>query len=147
MRLYYTGKNKESHRLIGNQLWDFAEKDQDYEIKIEKRTVLRTVSQNKYYRILLYYVATHIGDWTDAAHEEMKRMFNPKVIYVPVTGEEKTIGGSTARLTKEEFTNYIDAIKNWLLIEHNCNTPDPQDDNFGDEYEKIKKEYERMISA
>ena len=77
----------------------------------------RTHWQNRYYHGVV--IKTLMGDETfggytkDEVHKTFKVLFNVK---------------STAKLSKEEFTEYLDSIVRWSAEEHQIMIPDPYED-------------------
>lgn len=77
----------------------------------------RTHWQNRYYHGVV--IKTLMGDETfggytkDEVHKTLKVLFNVK---------------STAKLSKEEFTEYLDSIVRWSAEEHQIMIPDPYED-------------------
>ncbi len=52
-------------------------------------------------------------------HELMKYLFLRKRKKCPITKRYRTVEGSTAKLTKKQFTDYIEAIEQWYFKEFN----------------------------
>lgn len=78
-----------------------AHESKRIEIFIDEYIPKRTISQNKYYRVLLKYLSEATGHTSREMGLEMKKRFlkdiNCNVI-------------STADLTKKEFTEYLDKV-------------------------------------
>ena len=84
----------------------------NYVIPLDK-DLTRTLSQNSlYWPVYVGIVADHLGYFPDALHEEYKLMFNPKDSKL-VPGAK--VGGSTKRMTRQEFSDYLEKIKIWAF--------------------------------
>lgn len=95
----------------------------EYTIPLDEQ-LLRTIPQNKlYWPVYVKIVADHCGYFPDEMHEEYKLMFNAK--------DSKTIpgakvGGSTTRMTRKEFSEYLEKIRFWAQQTHGIILPDPE---------------------
>jgi hypothetical protein len=83
----------------------------------------RTVQQNRYYRLVLSWIAEHTGDDPEYLHEFFKKRFN--TIQFSFAGEDETIGGSTARLDYDAFWQYVERVRQFALEKVGVVTPDP----------------------
>lgn len=90
-------------------------RDWEYEIKSYRRT--RSTEQNRYYRWLLSIIEKETGVSTDEVHEKMRMKF----LYVPESWVHLAYTKSTTSLKTDEFSEYIENIKNfmaqfWILL-------------------------------
>ena len=96
-----------------------------YTIPLDKQLV-RTIPQNKlYWPVYVHIVADHLGYFPDEMHEEYKLMFNAK--------DSKTmpgakVGGTTTRMTRKEFTEYLEKIRIWAMQLHGINLPEAENE-------------------
>jgi len=89
---------------------------QRIELTICKERHQRSLSQNKYYwGVIIEILSDNFGYEKEEMHEELKRKFNPKPSRIDY---DKTFGGSTAKLSTAEFTEYIDGIVRWASTEY-----------------------------
>lgn len=98
----------------------------ELEITIRKRSEKRSNLQNSYYwGVVLPILADHIGhDTVEAMHEDLKLKFNP--VPSKIHPEKKT-GGSTAEMSTEKFTKYVDTVCRWAATDLGCYIPEPED--------------------
>jgi len=95
------------------------------EVTVQKPKKDRTNKQNAYYwGVVLDYIADYTGFETYEVHEEMKRMFNPKPSKF---NPEVTVGGTTTKLTTDEFNEYIEKIIRWAAMTLGVVIPDPNE--------------------
>ena len=86
------------------------------------RDLIRTLPQNSlYWGVYIKIIAEHLGYFPDELHEEFKAMFNAKDSKLE---PGQRISGSTMRLTRKEFTRYLEDIRNWAMIEHEIDLPE-----------------------
>jgi len=94
-------------------IWVFNQCPGPIEIVIRKPSKERSVNQNKYYwGVVLALIAEKTGDSTNALHRNLKAEFLGP-------------GASTAKLSTNDFENYIEQIKAWAGSEHDIIIPDP----------------------
>lgn len=104
--------------------------DGRYEIAVTRYVETRSNAQNRYYHgVIVKGLAEYWGLDHDDAHELIKWHCNPKTLSVvnQQTGEveEKTIGGSTARLNKEEWSEFIERCHRWAAENFDFVIADP----------------------
>jgi hypothetical protein len=93
-----------------------------YELIFRKLKRIRTIRQNKYYWAYLNIIEKETGNDSNELHEYFKRIFlQPKLINV--LGHEIKIPGSTTKLSKLEFSDYIAKIE----VECGIPSPDPNE--------------------
>jgi len=96
-----------------------------YWIEIKKAKSERTLSQNNYLWAVVYpTVAESSGHTPAEIHDVFKRMFlTPR--FIKYKDKEIKIPGSTARLTKVEFGEYIERVRAHVA-EDGITIPDPK---------------------
>ena len=82
--------------------------DNTYEIKPYKKT--RSDAQNRYYRSLLQYIEKETWIDVNDTHEKMRM----KRLLVPESWTQLAYLRSTSSLNTQEFTEYIEKIKNFM---------------------------------
>lgn len=95
-----------------------------YRVRLEPADPCRTNAANRYYwGVVVEAFASYLLDQGDAihatraaemAHEILKQKFLPKTFVDRTTGEALTVGGSSAELSVDEFSRYLDACSVWL---------------------------------
>jgi len=100
------------------------------ELILRRQTHERTNQQNRYLWGVIYkMISDYTGMNQEDVHDFCKLKFNQKFIQVEskTTGEvlEEFIGGSTAKMTTEDFSNYTDSIRNWAASFLSLQIPDP----------------------
>jgi hypothetical protein len=108
-----------------------ALRDGPVEIRIERQRATRSTEQNGWYwSCLVGLVAEHTGYTPDEIHEIYKAKFLPKRLAIADgNGEirgEFVIGGTTARLSTSEFSEYCEAIRGWAAEALGVAIPDPR---------------------
>lgn len=93
--------------------------------KIEYVEATRSLPQNAYYHVYLDVIAGETGHSSEELHELFKKKFLSRRFKL-VLGEHVEIGKSTARLTKSEFSDYLDRISAHTGIE----LPNPADAGY-----------------
>ncbi len=85
--------------------------DGPYELEIRPFEETRRERANRYYRgVVLKMMAEESGATADDLHEQMKLRHNAKVVPDLTTGEEVRIAQSTAKLTVQEFSDYLTLV-------------------------------------
>ena len=86
----------------------------------------RSGAQNRYYwSVVVRLLSETTGYEAEEMHEVLKLKFNRKT--VDVAGEEMDIGGTTTKMTTEQFNEYIGQIQRWAAQELGCIIPDPHE--------------------
>lgn len=97
--------------------------DGDIEVLVRKPKETRTIRQNKYYFAILKLISEHTGEEVEDLHNHFA--------YKWLSNKGKTgklmSRKSTASLTKEEFKEYINRIKEWGTRFLRINFPEPED--------------------
>lgn len=105
-------------------------RDCDLEVVIERKHATRSLAQNAlYWGVYVDLLAEHTGYTPDEVHELLKAKFLPKTLAVTDgNGEIKgefVIGGTTTRLNKIEFGEYLRSIQHWAAEALGVVIPDP----------------------
>lgn len=89
----------------------------------------RSEQANAYYWHVLGLIAEHTGETEDDLHEFFKVKFiSKRVALCDGNGEVKddvVIGGSTSKLSRRDFFDYVENIRHFALTELDVTTPDP----------------------
>jgi len=99
------------------------------DITIKKHRSQRSSDQNAYYwGVVIPILADYFGhDNPEDMHEDLKLKFNPVKSKID---SDKIIGGSTAKMSTEEFfcyeTSYVERICRWASMEYGVYIPPPQ---------------------
>lgn len=81
----------------------------DLEIRLFEET-RRGRANRFYWGVVLKLIAVESGYTADDLHEVFKLRHNSKVVADPVTGEETRIAKSTATLSIDEFSVYLERV-------------------------------------
>lgn len=88
------------------------------------RELARTLPQNSlYWGVYVKIIADYLGYFPDELHAELKLLFNPKDSRL-VLGEK--VGGTTTKMTRKEFTEYLEKIRIWAMQEHWIDLPEAE---------------------
>lgn len=99
--------------------------NQDVWISIEVEENKRSPTQNNFYHVYLDRIADKTGDRHEALHEGLRRDFLAPV-RIHYLGKERLIPRSTSDLSKAEFSEYLEKIKNHTGIP----LPDPEAEGY-----------------
>lgn len=84
------------------------------------KITVRSEQQNRYYwGVVVDLLAAHTGYTSDEMHEALKMKF----LRITLPNLPDTVQ-STARLTKDQFSEYIEKIQKWAATEMGCMIPD-----------------------
>src|SRR5262245_8324140 len=91
----------------------------------------RSLEQNRFYwGVVLRTIAEYTGHSTDELHEYFKAHLLPKHLAIcDGNGEVKgelVVGGSTRRLDKVQFSEYVDGIRQFALEKLDLDIPGPE---------------------
>ena len=87
----------------------------------KNKATVRSEQQNRYYwGVVVDLLALHTGYTSDEMHEALKMKF----LLVKRPKLPDTVM-STAKLTKDQFCEYIENIQRWAAQEMGCVIPDP----------------------
>lgn len=85
----------------------FLESNDGKDVMVKRVTGTRSVPQNSYYfGVVLECISRTTGHSATELHEIFKRMFLPPIVTV-YRGREIRMPGSTSRLNKSEFSEYV----------------------------------------
>ncbi len=122
--LLYRAGDATSHKMVGKTLSELP--NGQYVIEIKKHRLIRSLSANRYYHFILNIISVHTGHSHEELHEAMKLKFNGQMINFPKGGSQM-IGGSTANLETDQFTAYVNRVKQWALDEFSIALPEAGD--------------------
>jgi hypothetical protein len=99
-------------------------------VTFEKAHATRSTQANRYYwGVVVHAVAEHTGYTAEETHDALKTMFLPKKLaMLDGNGEvhgELVIGGSTTKLNKVEFGEYVTRIREFALLKLGLDIPSP----------------------
>jgi hypothetical protein len=105
-------------------------KDCELSIIIEKKHATRSLAQNAYYwGGVVGSIAEYTGYTPEEVHEYLKAKFLPKTLAFAGAGgevvDEFVIGGSTAKLNKLEFGEFIERVRQWAAETLSLDIKDP----------------------
>ena len=105
----------------------------------------RTLNQNSYLHALIGFAAIEMGEPFEYVKQSWYKERSNKDLFVKEhfdkdSGEVIYFLISTAKLTKEEMSLSIDRFRNWLAIEKELKTPDPDNTKA---LNKLQTEIER----
>lgn len=111
-----SGKLKMNRKRLAQLLT--TRKDCELEIVIERKHATRSLAQNAWYWSgVVGAISEHTGYSPDEVHELLKAKFLPKKLAIADgNGEvvdELVIGGSTTKLNKIQFGEYIEEVRKW----------------------------------
>jgi hypothetical protein len=124
-----------SGRVTGGKLhvrgWKALDwRDCEVTITVEKKHAIRSLDANRYYfGVCLALISEHTGYTVDELHDWAKQKFIPKHVAIcDKNGEIKddlVIGGTTTRLNRVQFYEYVEAIRKFAAEELSIDIPDP----------------------
>jgi hypothetical protein len=125
-------KSGQLHLLSRERLLDQLRTFKDCDVRvIIKRKGKRSLPQNRYYfgvvlnEIRLALLERGYRYDIDQLHEWAKQTFNKEKIEIEATGEQLEIGGSTTEMNKDEFSSYVDRIREWAALSLEITIPNP----------------------
>jgi hypothetical protein len=103
------------------------------EVTIKRLRATRSLEQNAFYwGVVVQLLSEHTGYTPDEIHDLLKMKFIPKrMAFADGNGEvvdQYVLGGSTRKMNKLEFGEYIAAIQQWAAEELDLVIPDPNQD-------------------
>lgn len=140
----YDTEQPESHTYLGKQLRELPKGK--YLITVKKHRIIRSLDQNKYYWAIIKIIGIHTGYDQDTLHELFKSMFNFIEIKLP-NGDIRRVGQTTSDLDTDEFTRYINQVKQYGRDDFGCIIPEKQDVTYlqwmeiDNEYTKARAGY------
>ncbi len=106
------------NRRVFNQQVALLDERWELDITIQRRRATRSVQSNRYYfGVVLAAISDHTGYSIDETHDLCKMLHLPRHLAVldgngDVKGEY-VLGGSTRKLNVQQFTDYIERIRQW----------------------------------
>jgi hypothetical protein len=99
-------------------------------VTVERKHAIRSLEQNAYWwGVCVHLVSEHTGYTPNEVHELTKQMFLPKKLCFTddngVVKGEYVIGGTTTRLNKIQFGEFIEAFRRWAAEDLGVIIPDP----------------------
>lgn len=92
--------------------WMTQNEGKKFVLEVSEDRPKRTISQNALLWLFLNYIENETGENADDLHEIAKRKFlAPR--QVRVLDEDYKLPASSTRLTKNEFSEYLDKISAW----------------------------------
>lgn len=147
----YEPGNDAMHKEIGQKLRELPV-GKKYVITIKQHRDVRSLPQNRYYRVVLTLISAQTGQGTgdrfldqDMLHDIFKKKFNGEMVYFPKSGSE-VVGGSTASMDSKEFTMYINRIKKWAEEEYGLIIPEQKDMTYA-QWMQIETDYDETFSG
>jgi hypothetical protein len=111
-----------------------AARDGPVIVTIERAHATRSASQNAYYHgVVVKLISEHTGYSPKETHELLKALHLPRDLAsdgrngVLMGAEQYVLGGSTAKLNKVEFGEFVEAVRRWAAEEIGLAIPDPQE--------------------
>jgi len=99
-------------------------------VTIDNNKGTRSSRQNRYLWGVVYKLLSDQTGYVDEEiHEICKVKFNMKKYDLP-NEEHIEAGGSTTKLTTEEFNSYCENIRRWAAQDLNCVIPEPGQTDF-----------------
>jgi hypothetical protein len=125
----YIRNRRDFDRQIGQM------RDLEGEIVFIRRRATRSVQANRFYwGVVVELLSEHTGYTADEIHELLKAKFIPKRLAIcDGNGEvcdEFVLGGSTRAMNKNEFYEYVEAIRRWSAETLDVVIPDPESEAF-----------------
>ena len=106
-----------------------------FTVEVTERRTVRTIPQNRLYRLWLTCISSETGNDIDDLHEYFKRKFlEPKEI--TIFGEVE-LRYTTTDLNTAQFAHYLEDIRAFAASELSITLPDPDDqiwESFYDYY-------------
>lgn len=95
------------------------------EISIQKLKSTRTVRQNRLWWLYMKIIADELGYDKDTIHEIAKYKFLKRELVNEKTGECFEFVGSSANLSKSEFSDLVERLRRWASESFGIVLPDP----------------------
>lgn len=104
--------------------------ERSYFVEITEQRKVRTIPQNKLYRLWLVCIAFETGNDADDLHEFFKSKYLEPTIKKVFDQEIKTY--TTTNLNTIQFKNYLDHIQAFAARDLSITLPDPEDKYWND---------------
>lgn len=109
-----------------------------YDVDISLHREQRSISQNSLYWLWLACICSETGSDKDQVHDELRKMYLPKIEVIGLFGEVNEKPVSTSKLTTQQFKEYLDKIQAFAGSELGIILPLPEDKLWSDYYETYK---------
>ena len=116
----------DADKIKAHEKIDGLSLDKPWQIEIKPYKKNRTIAQNKLYWQWATYIGNEIGYTKDEMHAILADMFIPDV-FIEYAGKVIIQDKSTSRLNTKEFTEYLEKIDRWAVIELSIVLPSPED--------------------
>jgi len=125
MEFFTTIKDGKIQANTGVQIKDFIRTMEGKRVvfKIEKVKSIRSLQQNKYYHVCKKILSDEIGYDVTELHEIIKYKFLTKEKVDEKTGEVYNFVGSTTKLNKSEFADFVSDLQRWAIETFNVYLP------------------------
>jgi len=100
----------------------------EHAIQVYKAKPQRSVAQNALFWLWLEHIAQEIGSTREDMHDYYCKKFLQRQI--KVDNRIETVTGGTRNLTKDNFTVFLNQIKQDAVNEFGIKLPDPSDNQF-----------------
>ena len=102
------------------------DKKEGKRVSVDVKGAIRSNAQNSYYfGVVVNILADYTGYTQEEMHSYLKRRFlAPHEVIIG--DDSQTISPSTTKLSTEEFTAYIEAIRRWAAMDLGLSIPDPR---------------------
>lgn len=129
MEFFSTIKEGKLQSNVSQQIKDFLPslETKRVVIKIEKVKSNRSDQQNKLYWVYNSILSKEIGYDKNELHEIIKYKFLTKEKVDENTGEVYNYVGSTAKLNKSDFADFVSELQRWSVVTFNCYLPSPNE--------------------
>lgn len=101
-------------------------------VTVKKYRKKRTDPQNRYYwGVVVETIRQHCGYEKEEMHENLKRLHasspDPNYLAIPNSTRHLVRIESTARMSTERFSEYIEDVKRWAAVELGVYVPDAEE--------------------
>jgi hypothetical protein len=117
--LFAIQNNKQREKLVEYVM----EMPLPFKAAIQEISKQRDVDLNAAYWVMLGYAEDHTGHTKSELHDKFKKRFLTTYCPEPGTNIWKVRTKSTTELSDNEFANYFNQVRAYLLIELNIDTP------------------------
>lgn len=100
---------------------EFCKENVGRVVRIERQEPVRSMSQHRFLWVYYEAIAHETGHTSEEIHSWAKAKFLPKT-FAKVMGEDVELSASTTKLSKAQFSEYLDRI----VAETGVPLPDPQ---------------------
>lgn len=111
----------------------------EHVICVTKDKSKRTLSQNSQFWLWMEHIAQEIGSTNEDLHDYFCKKFLQR--QVKVNEQIETVVGGTRNLTKDEFTLFLDQVREDVADEFGIVLPDPSAEYF----QEFREHYEELV--